>query len=472
MDLLASPEPQIQVLQPEETEKELDETLPDMDLDFPTDFLNAQTRSFRHERLSPGDRRAMDWDSYVVESAADCELLLGPSSTSGSRIDNQVSNICTFLISIFSDFTKYTNFLSYRGDAAQNILDLLQKLLDDASLEPRFRAILYVALVRLCRKSELYPRCISLDDLEVNIHDQYPQSSGGFGDVYKTPYQGRLVCVKVLKLYQNSDQSLLHKSFSREAVVWGQLSHSNILPFIGIHRLNDPHRRLCLVSPWMLNGNIHEFLKTRPQLDRTSLICDIASGMEYLHNNGVVHGDLKGLNILVTDSERACLADFGLSYVSDASGLRGHALSSKHAEGGTRGFEAPELVDPDNELSRRTEASDVYAFGMMLSGDRPFGKVKPLAVITKIMKGYHPQRPQGRLFLERGLTDAMWGLMTKCWSRHPEGRPTTAAIVQSLPHTAPSLQNEAWARTRRPGFDTQPDVTITNALSHLQSLNV
>ncbi|KAG6838782.1 hypothetical protein C0991_008494, partial [Blastosporella zonata] len=274
----------------------MDETLPDMDLDFSTDFLHAQTRSFRHERLSPADRRAMDWDNYVVESAADCELLLGPSSASGLRIDNQVSNICIFLISIFSDLTKYTNFLSYRGDAAQNLLDLLQKLLDDASLEPRFRAILYVALIRLCRKSELYPRSFSLDDLEVNIYGKYPESSGGFGDVYKTPYQGKLVCVKVLKLYQNSDQSFLHKTFSREAVVWGQLSHSNILPFIGIHRLNDPHRRLCLVSPWMLNGNIHEFLKTRPHLDRTSLICDIASGMEYLHNNGVVHGDLKGLN--------------------------------------------------------------------------------------------------------------------------------------------------------------------------------
>lgn len=94
-------------------------------------------------------------------------------------------------------------------------------------------------------------------------------------------------------------------------------------------------------------------------------IHDIASGMDYLHENGVVHGDLKSLNILVSDSERACLADFGLSYVIDVSGLRGQPFSSNHAEGGTAGFEAPELIDPDNEFSRRTKESDVYAFGMV-----------------------------------------------------------------------------------------------------------
>ena len=62
------------------------------------------------------------------------------------------------------------------------------------------------------------------------------------------------------------------KAFSREAVLWGQLSHSNLLPFYGIYRLEDTHRRICLVSPWMENGNVNDFLEKEPDFPRISLV--------------------------------------------------------------------------------------------------------------------------------------------------------------------------------------------------------
>ncbi|KAG5717581.1 Light-sensor Protein kinase [Termitomyces sp. T112] len=449
------------------------DTLSDMEL--PTEFLNARTKSFPRDTLGSQDH-PMNWDNYVVASAAGCSSPVEHMDTADVERGCQVSDICEYLLNVFSDFGKYTRFLGYNGNVAQDLLDLLQKLLDHAPLEPRFRAVLYVALVRLCRKSGLYPRCFSLEDVNVNLHD-LPLSNGGFGEVYRANYNGEVVCAKVVRMYQSSNQAFLHKSFSREAVVWGQLSHPNILPFYGIHRLNDPRRRLCLISPWMTNGNVSDFLTTRPHLDRTPFVHDVVSGIEYLHENGVVHGDLKSLNILVTDSERACLADFGLSYVTDASGLKGHLLSSNHAEGGTAGFEAPELVDPDNEFSRRTKASDIYAFGMvcyeMFTGERPFSKVKPVALITRIMRGQHPEKPRGEMYEERGLTDDVWSLMKRCWNRLPDDRPTIAQIKQCLPRLELEWRNEEWTRSSRPGFDStsgQVDVTLTSALPHLKSL--
>lgn len=86
--------------------------------------------------------------------------------------------------------------------------------------------------------------------------------------------------------------------------------------------------------------------------------------MEYLHMNGIVHGDLKSTNILVTDLERACLTDFGLSYISNDSGITGHALSSNY-DPSRASYEAPELLDLDVECIQKTQASDVYAFGMV-----------------------------------------------------------------------------------------------------------
>ncbi|KAG6877903.1 hypothetical protein C0992_009096 [Termitomyces sp. T32_za158] len=362
---------------------------------FPTDFLLARTSSFPRSTLNSQDQ-TMDWDSFVVASASDCPSPVEHMDTDNVEIGNQISNICKYLVDVLSDRSKYATFLRYRDSAAQDLLDLLQKLLDHAPLEQHFRELLCVALVRLCRKAGLYPRCFSLENVDVNFLE-FPFSNGGFGEVYKANHNGKV-------------------------------------------------------------------------------IRDVASGMQYLHENGVVHGDLKSLNILVTDSQRACLADFGLSYVTDITGLRGQPFSSNHAEGGTAGFEAPELLDPDDESSRRTKASDVYAFGMvcyeMFTGERPFGRVNPVALIKKIMRGQHPAKPSGNKYQERGLTDNMWSLMESCWSPLPENRPTVAQILKFLPHFEPERQRpEEWTESRKSGFDsTDGQTTLTNALPHLRSL--
>jgi hypothetical protein len=55
-------------------------------------------------------------------------------------------------------------------------------------------------------------------------------------------------------------------------VLWGQLSHINVLPFHGITRLGDIRQRIGLVSPWMEHGNINEFLVKNPDADRRLLV--------------------------------------------------------------------------------------------------------------------------------------------------------------------------------------------------------
>jgi serine/threonine protein kinase len=87
--------------------------------------------------------------------------------------------------------------------------------------------------------------------------------------------------------------------------------------------------------------------------------------LHYLHQNGVVHGDLTPANILVNDSHSACLVDFGLSTVVDEDGPAGPMLSSTNPPGGAaRRFQAPELDDPDIECVRNT-MSDVFSLGMV-----------------------------------------------------------------------------------------------------------
>ncbi|KAG6856162.1 hypothetical protein H0H87_006969 [Tephrocybe sp. NHM501043] len=460
------PTPEISVLQP--TEAQISGGRSD-EGPFTKDcveFLDAQTRPFRRDRLAPA-KESINWDpdDYVVSAAADCKsplVMVSSNSIGNDEMGKQIYDICVSLNNIFRDRKRYIRFLDHRGDAAQDLLDLLQKLLDHAPLDAQFRSILYVALVRLCRKSELCPRCFSIEG--IYGRDEWPVSAGAYGEVYKAYLNEKVVCLKVVKLYQNSDRAQRYKAFSREAITWGQLVHPNVLPFYGIH---DTSHRLCLVSPWIPNGNIHSFLKAQPNANRPCLIYGAASGMRYLHDQGVVHGDLKSLNILVTESGQACLTDFGFSYVTNTAGINGHELSSLHAEGGTPGFEAPELADPANESGQRTPASDVFAFGMIFTGQRPFGDVHLVTVILNIIQGRHPSRPSEALYVDRGLTDAMWGLMKSCWSFRAAERPSAAQIMQQLPPTV--YEANTWARFQRPAFETS-DITIAQALPHLQTI--
>ncbi|RDB27522.1 Serine/threonine-protein kinase STY8 [Hypsizygus marmoreus] len=373
-----------------------------------------------------------DMDSFVLSSAMAVQSSSVARPSTGG-IARQIISICTYLMDVFRDLNKYKQFLSYRDEAAQSVLNFMQTLLDYAQLEERFRTIFFVALLRLSRKADLYPQCFTLTD--VIREGEYPISDGHFGEVYRGYFRGIVVALKLIKTYADSTP-VAFRAFSREGVLWGQLSHINVLPFYGIYRLGDSRNRIGLVSPWMENGNVNEFLRKNPDADRRLLVSDVASGMLYLHQNGVIHGDFKGSNILVTDSKRACLADFGLSVVTDVHGLKTPSLSSANPEGGTVRFQAPELIDPEFEHPR-SMASDVYAFSLVcyeiFTGDHPFPDVKSdHAVLLKVSRGERPAKPLGLHYLDRGLTDRMWRLMEDCWEHIPDLRPPASEIVERL----------------------------------------
>ncbi|KAJ6574514.1 hypothetical protein B0H19DRAFT_934461, partial [Mycena capillaripes] len=162
------------------------------------------------------------------------------------------------LISLLSDSATYKQFLSCRNAAAQNLLDLLQDVT---------RPFLLRALLRLSRVSGQHPRCFALPDLR-KVGEQV--AAGNFSDLWKGTVSGRDVSVKVMRLFQTSDIEALLKEFSREALIWRQLCHPNLLPFCGLYYLD---RRLCLVSPWMENGNILNYLRNKPaSISRLSLV--------------------------------------------------------------------------------------------------------------------------------------------------------------------------------------------------------
>lgn len=285
------------------------------------------------------------------------------------------------------------------------------------------------ALCKICGRQALLPRSLKMP----LCHDRSgtPQYHGGFADVWMGEHKGRKVAVKVLRVYSTSDFEKIISRFCREVVTWKALRHPNVLPLLGV-TMDNSLSLFAMASEWMENGNINEFIKEHPEVNRFDLLQDVARGLIYMHSQSMIHGDLKGANILITQEGHACLADFGL--LTMASDPTIPIASGSSIKGGTTRWMSPELLDPDQfgiKDSRPTKESDSYALGMVilevLSGHSPFKQYRDVIVMRIVLEGTRPERPPG----PEGVwfSDDLWKLLTLCWESKRENRPTIETIL-------------------------------------------
>ncbi|SJL08819.1 uncharacterized protein ARMOST_12190 [Armillaria ostoyae] len=139
------------------------------------------------------------------------------------------------------------------------------------------------------------------------------------------------VCLKVLRIFYPKEQKAkVLRDFCQEALVWRQLHHPNVLPFLGVCKeLFAPS--YCRISPWIANSTIMSYLEAHPDHDRLTSLVQVAKGMKYLHHQNplIVHADICGANILVMDDLCCCLADFGLSLFAKSQTLDSSSRMNK-----------------------------------------------------------------------------------------------------------------------------------------------
>ncbi|KAG6812133.1 hypothetical protein H0H92_004248 [Tricholoma furcatifolium] len=362
--------------------------------------------------------------SYISTTSADAhdeDSKSNPASVEATKTERLIQR----LAEMCKNKKEYRKILACRGSNAQRLLDMLQRLLDTAgNLSPSVRPHFIAAAQRLAEKSGLYPTCYELDNV---TSSGMPEGSGGFADIYKGVLGGQAVVWK-------------------EAILWEQLRHPNILPFYGVYRYKGMP---SLVAPWMVNGDIQGYLKHHKKSNRVALAFDVVQGLQFLHENSIVHGDLKGGNILINESGRACIADFGLSSISDIEILTWTSQATLYSKGGTARWQAPEILDPEgDEGIHNTTASDIYAWSCVayeiFADQLPFAHlIRNVAVTTKVLSGQRPRRPpdSSSSWSVWGLTEEIWALMEACWAADPKKRPTIRWVSERLERFLPQDVN-------------------------------
>ncbi|KAJ7128247.1 kinase-like domain-containing protein [Mycena filopes] len=203
--------------------------------------------------------------------------------------------------------------------------------------------------------------------------------------------------------------------FCKEALVWQGLRHRFILPLLGIDR-ETFSPSFCMVSPWMKHGTALKYLRDRGrgEVNRLQLL-EIAQGLEYLHSMNIVHGDLRGTNILISDEGGACVSDFGLATTFSTGDTTASGLAASSNHGGTVRWFAPELIEPARfgcERFQRTTASDVYAYGCVClelhTGSPPFAHLTDTAAMFKVIGGERPEHAQTMSLEMRRLVSSAW----------------------------------------------------------------
>ncbi|KZV98290.1 kinase-like protein [Exidia glandulosa HHB12029] len=285
------------------------------------------------------------------------------------------------------------------------------------------------------RSITLPPHYFTAADLTSFVHNvsRLPVTHGGPTDIYDGSYlrrDGQMIKV-ALKVHRvvGSPSAKLIKHLNREITVWASIDNPFIQPFFGLYW--GMGRELpALVSPWCDNGDINTYLERQKsrlpeealEALKLDLLINVLEGLRHLHEKGIVHADIKGGNVLVSNDAVARLSDFGFSAI-----LAEHRTSSTTVKGTIR-WMSPELFADDN--ARHTRKSDIWACGCLLleilSGRVPYHNIRKNPGVIKALGNYEqPRRPPN-------LSDPFWQLINACCDPSPDMRPLAAFVCQRL----------------------------------------
>ena len=260
---------------------------------------------------------------------------------------------------------------------------------------------------------------------ETNIRiDTYqmlePIGKGGFGIVYRglNLKNGATVAVKRVNLHGIPQEEL--EGIEMEIKLLQNLSHPNIVKYIDAIRTED---YLNIVLEFVENGALSNLLSKllKHGYVEENLVAvytyQILEGLKYLHEQGVIHRDIKGANILSTKDGIVKLADFGV-----ATKLNDSRKSDSVV--GTPYWMAPEIIEMTGQQS---SACDIWSVGCtvveLITGKPPYFDLQQMPALFRIVQDEHPPLPDN-------ISAALEDFLMQCFQKDPLRRVSAQELLK------------------------------------------
>lgn len=288
---------------------------------------------------------------------------------------------------------------------------------------------------------------------------------GGMADVYEgyDPHMDREVAVKVFK---REDEEMLRR-FIREAHLMATFHNEHLVAVYdsGESQVGDV-TWYYIVMPYMAGGTLRARIRRSPLTleEACRALTDIASALDYIHRQGIIHRDIKSSNVLLDAEGRCYLSDFGIARTAtDVTQLTatGNVL-------GTVDYVAPELFEPNRRADVR---SDLYSLGVLLfemvTGQLPFTAENQIAVVTMHMN----KRPPAPSSISQNISPQVERVVFRALEKNPAMRYGSASELADAfcravagRGVAETLVNNDAATMRIPGNAVPPVVPIPPAV--------
>ncbi len=203
---------------------------------------------------------------------------------------------------------------------------------------------------------------------------------GGMADVFKgkDTLLGRIVAIKILHANFAGDEEFVSK-FKREAQAAGKLNHPNI---VSMYDVGFDQGYNYIVMEYVEGQTLKEYIVNHKQISVDQAVkftIAIAEGLEHAHAMGIVHCDIKPHNVLITNSGRIKVTDFGIARAMNA----GNTIMYTNSIMGSAHYLSPEQAS-GKPVSGST---DIYSLGAvlyeMLTGRVPYDGDTPISVALK-----------------------------------------------------------------------------------------
>ncbi len=273
---------------------------------------------------------------------------------------------------------------------------------------------------------------------------------GGMGTVYLARHAllRRPTALKTLKKEALSEENVAR--FEREVQLTSQLSHPNIIEIYDYGR--SPEGVFYYVMEYLRGLTLAELIGLEGSVPPARVIYILrqaCSALEEAHAVGLVHRDIKPLNIMVNHrgvlADQVKVLDFGL--VKDMSTPQELQLTAAHLVGGTPPYIAPERLKDPRLIDPRSDLFSIGAVGFnLLTGQDTFEGSSAMEICYKVLHET-PVRPSERV--ERAIPPKLDELIMACLARDPEDRPQDAGsvidLLDSIPEHAQWGQKQARA---------------------------